>query len=308
MTEASAGGGGPVERIAAIVTAYHPDERVLAVIASTAASCDPVIVVDNTPEGADLLDSGLSDRVMLLRPGRNLGLAGALNLGISRLDAGVQAVLLMDQDSVIPSGMVGELAAHLDDPAIGAAAPAPWDAASGSFIDPRTGLRPDVADRGTVITSGLLVRRDALDRVGGFREDFFVDCVDLDFCLRLRRTGARIVQDKRVRLPHTLGDTRMHRFLVLKLRVTHHPTWRLYWNFRNQTLLVKENWKNEPAWCAAAMLILVRWAVLTALYEAPRVPRVKAIVRGFRDGLRGRTTTSYLPTGDGVPVVVDRGA
>jgi rhamnosyltransferase len=299
---------GEPERIAAIVTAYHPDHRVLAVIESAARSCNPVIVVDNTPDGSEMLSGELPTRVRVVRPRRNLGLAGALDLGNEQLSADIHAVLLMDQDSVIPEGMVGDLAAHLADPQVGAAAPAPWDVEHQSYIDPRTALRADVADRPAVITSGLLVRKSALDQAGGFRADFFVDSVDIDFCLRLRRAGSRIVQDKRVKLPHSLGNTRSHQFLFLKVRVTHHPSWRLYWVFRNQTVLVKENWRRDPVWCLGAVAILARWVLLTALYETPRRRRLRAAFSGFADGARGRTSTAYLPAGDVVSATFDKAA
>lgn len=283
--------------ITAIATAYHPDARLLAVIDAARASCAEVLVVDNTPGGAELLAGPLPAEVRVLRPGGNLGLAGALNLGLREVSAGSDAVLLLDQDSVLTGELVDQLAAHLADPTVGAAAPAPWDAVRGSYIDPRTALRPDVADRDAVITSGMVVRRALLDELGGFREDFFVDCVDQDFCLRLRRTGARIVQDKRIKLPHSLGEVREHRFLVGHVRVTHHPTWRLYWVIRNGVLLVKENLRRAPVWSLTSVLIMVRWVLLTALYEKPRGARLRAMRRGLADGLRGRTSAEFRPAG-----------
>lgn len=285
------------DKITAIATAYHPDQRLLAVVEAARASCVEVLVVDNTPGGADLLRGELPEGVRVLRPAGNLGLAGALNLGVREMAPGSDAVLLLDQDSVLSGELVGLLAAHLADPTIGAAAPAPWDAARESFIDPRTVLRPEVADRDAVITSGMVVRRSLLEEVGGFREDFFVDCVDQDFCLKLRRTGMRIVQDKRVKLPHSLGEVREHRFLIGHVRVTHHPKWRLYWVIRNGVLLVKENLRRSPVWCLTSVLIMVRWALLTALYEKPRGARLRAMWHGLRDGLKGRTSADHLPAG-----------
>jgi rhamnosyltransferase len=285
------------DKITAIATAYHPDERLLAVVEAARASCAEVLVVDNTPGGAELLRGELPDGVRVLRPSGNLGLAGALNLGMREMAPGTDAVLLLDQDSVLSGELVGRLAEHLADPSVGAAAPAPWDAARGSYIDPRTNLRPEVADRDAVITSGMLVRRSLLEELGGFREDFFVDCVDQDFCLRLRRTGMRIVQDKNVRLPHSLGEVREHRFLVGHVRVTHHPTWRLYWVIRNGVLLVRENLRRAPVWCLTSVLIMGRWVLLTALYEQPRGARLKAMWRGLADGLRGRADDAYRPKG-----------
>jgi rhamnosyltransferase len=284
-------------KITAIATAYHPDARLLAVIDAARASCAEVLVVDNTPGGAELLAGPMPEEVRVLRPGGNLGLAGALNLGLREVSAGSDAVLLLDQDSVLTGDLVEQLVAHLADATVGAAAPAPWDAVRESYIDPRTALRPDVADRDAVITSGMVVRRALLEGLGGFREDFFVDCVDQDFCLRLRRTGARIVQDKRIKLPHSLGEVREHRFLVGHVRVTHHPTWRLYWVIRNGVLLVKENVRRAPVWSLASVLIMVRWVLLTALYEKPRSARLRAMRRGLVDGLRGRTSAEYRPAG-----------
>jgi rhamnosyltransferase len=285
------------DKITAIATAYHPDDRLLAVVEAARASCVEVLVVDNTPGGADLLDRPLPDGVRVLRAAGNLGLAGALNLGLREVGPGSDAVLLLDQDSVLTGDLVARLAEHLADPTIAAAAPAPWDAVRQSFIDPRTALRPDVADRDAVITSGMVVRRSVLDDLGGFRDDFFVDCVDQDFCLRLRRTGLRIVQDKRVKLPHSLGEVREHRFLIGHVRVTHHPRWRLYWVIRNGVLLVKENLRSAPVWSLTSVLIMVRWALLTALYEQPRGARLRAMWHGLRDGLKGRTSAEYLPAG-----------
>jgi len=283
--------------ITAIATAYHPGQRLLAVIEAARASCVEVLVVDNTPGGAELLAGEQPDGVRVLRPGGNIGLAGALNLGVRETAPGSDLVLLLDQDSVLSGDLVDLLVAHLADPTVGVAAPAPWDGERESYLDPRTALMPEVADRGAVITSGMVVRRALIDELGGFREDFFMDCVDQDFCLRLRRRGMRIVQDRRVRLPHVLGDVRAHRFLIGHVRVTHHPRWRLYWVIRNGVLLVKENLRRSPVWCLASVLIMMRWALLTALYEKPRGARLRAMWHGLRDGLTGRTSSDYLPAG-----------
>jgi rhamnosyltransferase len=284
-------------RITAIVTAYHPCPRLLDVVEAARASCVEVLVVDNTPGGAELLAGAPPDRVRVLRPRGNLGLAGALNLAVREMSPESDVVLLLDQDSVLSGDLIGLLAAHLADPTVGAAAPVPWDAVRESYIDPRTVLRPEVSDRGAVITSGMVVRRSLVEELGGFREDFFMDCVDQDFCLRLRRRGLRIVQDRRVRMPHSLGDVREHRFLIGHVRATHHPQWRLYWVIRNGVVLVRENLRFSPVWCLTSILIMMRWVLLTALYEKPRGARLHAMWHGLRDGLMARTSTEYLPDG-----------
>jgi rhamnosyltransferase len=285
-------------RIAAVATAYHPDDRLTAVVESALETCTHVVVVDNTPGVEPTVADKISDpRVKVLRSGRNAGLAAALNIGIRELPDDAEAVLLLDQDSVLPGDVVSALAAYLEDPTIGIAAPTPWDAAHDSSYDTLAALRSEVADRTDVITSGMLIRRSALEKVGAFREDFFVDFVDIDFCLRLRRAGLRIVQDQRLKLPHSLGDRRVHGVGPLRIQVVHYPVWRLYWIARGASTLMRENVVRDPKWSVKAVLFLASWTWRTAAFEDTRLKHVAALVRGMRDGLLGRVSLRYLPEG-----------
>ena len=80
------------------------------------------------------------------------------------------------------------------------------DAATGGRYERTADRHAAVDDRPSIITSGMLVRRSAFADVPGFREDFFVDCVDSDFCLRVRRSGRRVVRDAALVLPHSIGS------------------------------------------------------------------------------------------------------
>ncbi|MEY9925997.1 rhamnosyltransferase [Catenulispora sp. GP43] len=290
--------------IAAVATAFHPDERLTAVVEAALKSCVRVVVVDNTPGDGPFLTDALRDRagVTVLRDGGNRGLAGALNSGVDTLlavDGGEQPDLLLflDQDSVLGEDLVLGLAEHLADPAVGIAAPAAWDERQGRYYEPGTEKGPDVADRDTVITSGMLVRRDVLTEVGRFRTEFFVDHVDNDFCLRVRAAGYRVLRDKRQKLAHSLGQRNQHKLPGVSVSSSRHPTWRLYWIARNGTVLMREHRKDAPAWTRGTAAYLVWWFGLRTAIEAPRGARALAMLRGFRDGFRGKTSRRYLPPG-----------
>jgi rhamnosyltransferase len=287
-------------RTVAVLTAFGPDERLRVVVDEAARQCAQVIVVDNTPlsrPGAETLLEPRSGLIMV-RNSDNVGLAAALNRGIGLADPAADRVLLLDQDSAIPDGLVASLSAHLDaDPRIGIASPAPWDETAGRYLDPRASSRALVSDLPVVITSGMVIRRRALDEVGLLRTDFFVDSIDQDLCLRMRGRGWRVVQDRRVHLPHSLGETQWHGWGPLRLRATHHPTWRLYWVARNSVVLVRESWRREPAWCAVSLALLGYWALTIVLFEPPRWSRLATLLRGCRDGWTGRTDRDQMPDG-----------
>jgi rhamnosyltransferase len=292
-------------KIAAVLTAYHPDERLAAVVESSLADCAAVIVVDNTPAGSPSLAAKLDDsRVRVLPVGRNLGLGGALNLGSAALPADAEAVLLLDQDSVLPEGLVAALAVHLEsDPRIGVAAPAPWDAEHDAPYNFGTAGKT-VEDRPVVITSGMLVRRECVDRCP-FRADLFNDFVDLAFCVDVRRAGYRLVQDFTLRLPHAMGDRREHGVGPAKVRVIHYPPWRHYWIARNGVQFVRDYERRRPLGIASMAVFLARKLVSVACWGPRRGAQVAALGRGVFDGLLGRYSLGYLPKGAYPPGVRD---
>ena len=291
----------PAERpvTAAVVTAYHPDERLAAVVESALLSCEFVVVADNTPGDAPSLADKLADpRVRVLRSGRNRGLAAALNAGLAELPAEAAAVLFLDQDSVLPPELVAGLVAQLaEDPRIGVVGPTPVDADTGGRYERMADRYAAVDDRPSIITSGMLVRRSCFAAVPGFREDFFVDCVDSDFCLRVRRTGSRVVRDAALVLPHSVGSGRDHRLGPLSVRVLHYPAWRHYWIARNGLVLSREYFGTERSFVLTNALFTARWLLVTTLFDDRRRSSVPALLRGLLDGLTGRVSRRHLPAG-----------
>lgn len=289
---------GAPRKLAALITAYHPDDRILETVRAALGAVEEIVVVDNTPGGSPLLDALAAEpAVRVLTAKENLGLAAALNLGVRELSAGAEAVLFLDQDSAPPADLAPRLAALLADPGVAAAAPTAWDAVHDRPYRAFGEAGREVADKEILITSGMLARRGVLDEAGAFREDFFVDYVDLDFCLRVRAAGGRLVEDKRLHMPHSIGERREHRFLGVRVLVVHHPAWRQYWMARNGTILVFEYLRRNPKWAVTNVLFLGRWFVVTALFAEQRGAKLRALWRGLVHGFTRRADPRYLPAG-----------
>jgi rhamnosyltransferase len=120
--------------------------------------------------------------------GNNLGLAKALNIGAAKAtECGYDYLLTMDQDSRATPDMVLKLTQCLnnyDRAKVGIVAPFHITKASGSPED------VDCHEVLTVMTSGNLVNLTIYNSVGPFREDFFIDYIDEEYCLRLRQKGS----------------------------------------------------------------------------------------------------------------------
>jgi rhamnosyltransferase len=238
--------------------------------------------------------------------GRNVGLGAALTIAVRALPPGAEAVLFLDQDSELPSEIVPGLVADLADPAVGIAAPSPWDPKHQRYYCSDARRTATVSDEEAVITSGMLVRREVLEQVP-FDEDMFIDWVDVAFCLAVRRAGWRIQIDWRLRLPHEIGACEVHTRFGRTVHYSHYPAWRLYWIGRNVSILHRAHFAGSPRALASSLIFLAERLTNTLLFEPKRRTHVPALLRGFRDGFRSRVDPRYLPAGAEHPAVRRKG-
>ncbi|MBW8803382.1 MAG: glycosyltransferase [Catenulisporales bacterium] len=283
--------------VVAVFTAYHPDERLAAAVESALLSCTSVIVVDNTPANAESVAPALARaRVKVVAHGRNVGLGAALNVAVRELPDAAEAVLFLDQDSTLPPEIVPCLVADLAEPGVGIAAPSPWDPKHERYYCSDAKRTETVSDEEAVITSGMLVRREVLEKVP-FDEDMFIDWVDVAFCLDARREGWRIVIDWRLRLPHEIGACAVHAKFGRTVHYSHYPAWRLYWIGRNVSILHRGHFDSGPRALASTLVFIAERLTNTLLFEPKRRTHVPALLRGFRDGFSARVDPRYLPAG-----------
>jgi len=138
--------------------------------------------------------------------GRNLGYAAAMNLGIERqLRREPSLLLVATHDARLrPGALAAMVAAAEAEPRYGALGPVllfdgseePFSfggtTSRGGALDHRTEPPPaaaDVAECDWIDGGTMLVRADALARVGAFDERLWGYCEDADLCLRLTRAG-----------------------------------------------------------------------------------------------------------------------
>jgi len=150
---------------------------------------------------------------------KNLGLSKALNIGINKsLELNAKKVMLFDQDTLLD---VKKIKDHLnmfdsiDDPlmvALGASyvrskKDKPYFMSYGLF-------RKRMYQQGSkkiirihsAITSGLLIYAPIFRYTGLFDENLFIDYVDIEWSLRIRRMGFHLYGNFNTKFIHTIGD------------------------------------------------------------------------------------------------------
>lgn len=132
------------------------------------------------------------------------------------------------------------------------------------------------------------MRLDAAIAVGGFDERLFIDYVDHDFCLKLRRRGFRVLQATAAQLLHSLGSMDRRLLLVKRINVTHHVAVRRYYISRNRLVLWQRYRRQEPVWVLRDVRRFFSEAVYMLLFEREVSKKLRMMARGIRDALNGR--------------------
>jgi len=287
--------------ITAVVVTYQPELEVLnRLIDALSPQVTSVVVVDNGSR-SDLAawNSERNTRaVELLQLGENLGIAAAQNAGIQLArDRRVGFVLLMDQDSVPAPDMVEKLLSALSEHLSPAAAgprymdarqhnPPPFIRVHGLRLERCVcSTEESVVPVDYLIASGCLIPMSVLDKVGGMRDELFIDYVDIEWGLRARHHGFQSYGCCSAHMQHSLGD---HPISFFGKNIPVHSPLRHYYHFRNAVLLYKEpwvplNWKLVDGWRLCLKYVFY------SLFAKPRMAHWRMMTLGLWHGLVGKT-------------------
>ena len=240
----------------AVFSTFRPGSGAERAVASVAAQVDGVIVVDDG-SGApadDVLDRLADSGVLVHRQGENSGIAASLNAGIRLArEQGAEIVITFDQDSLVPEGFVEALraaqdAALADGVQVGVIVPEHF-----ATVRQARGEIGTYGPAANVIQSGMLLPLSVVDAVGELRADFFIDLVDTEFELRLRREGYAVLAAPGLRLGHALG-TQYRRELFehqvnlpgIPPEITLSTPFRHFYRVRNRIVLNREYLRAAP--------------------------------------------------------------
>lgn len=294
--------------IFAVVVTYLPQAQSLTdLLATLASQVAHVLVVDNTPANDKRVERLCNELglppIELIRLGRNLGIAKALNVGIERaIRTGATHVLLSDQDSLPASGMVegllralGELTARGDSTgAVGA-----------TFTDLYTGITHPfqarlpgrffyghvhasaecpLVEALTLITSGTLIPVGVFAEVGLMREELFIDKVDFEWCHRVRAAGFKLYGSSYATMFQRMGDAHLRVWFFGWRNETAYSPSRTYYQVRNFIALCRApyislRWKVRNGWYTFG----VTYGQIVFGHE--KMASWTMALRGLRDGV-----------------------
>ena len=284
----------PSVAICAVVVLYFPDSGVEERLYRIERQVDAVVVIDNSGNCAEnaFLGTIADHRIHLILNESNRGVATALNQGVQWAEQhGFKWVLLFDQDTEPMEGMSQVLLDVYQDcckngekALVGA-----------NYLNGLGNVQVACQEEAmswvkqkTIITSGTLLSLEIYRIIGPFRDEFFIDAVDHEYCLKARAKGVQVVLSCEPLMRHTIGMQTMHKLPWKKTAVSNHNAVRRYYMARNNLVLVREYWRQEPAWALRTVRYLVKTIVLISCFEKDKFLKLSAFIVGLWHAVIGK--------------------
>jgi len=243
-------------QIKAIIVTFNPTGNVFNLIDTLKKQNVYSIVVDNGSENFDFTNIEYDHDTALIKLHENFGIAKAQNEGVKRaVEMSAEFLFFFDQDSIVDDSFVNDmiqdyeiLLSKYDN--VGALGP--------RFIDRRQGfyykaitisengkrIKMDVENLENpihsklLISSGSLVSQKVFLNTGFMREDYFIDYVDTEWCIRAEFKGYKNFISSKAEMVHSIGDNIKK---IGSLTIPIHSPFRRYHIIRNNFYMFKES-------------------------------------------------------------------
>ena len=243
-------------QILGIVVLYNFDNEIINNIKTYCNYCDKTIAIDNSEDKCKDSVNKLKEikNLEYVNLGGNYGIAKALNIGMQyAINNEYNWALTMDQDSKFNDNIINEYFKTLKD----------------VFLDDIAVISPNYYfDRKInktysgykelqyTMQSGNLINVEVYKKIGKFKEEFFIDGVDYEYCIRANKQKYKIIECGNAILYHKPAITKKTFF---GFKYGYCNSTRIYYQVRNLLWISKE-------YCNFKMILIVIYKLFKILF------------------------------------------
>ena len=231
-----------------IIVTYEPELNNLKRLTQCAEAAGFLPVLVDNSEKNPVEKHKISSQSHVISMKGNAGIAAAQNAGVRYAKKlGAQVIGFFDQDSAADETLLKKLQNSLTE--LGACVVAPLALEKDTMEEypvqnlTKCGYPKDVYVKGKkgpqrvdlVISSGMMTTMEVFEKVGNYDEDFFIDFVDVEWCLRCKKAKVPVFVIPDAVLLHKIGNESMS---VGEKQIVVHSAARTYYKVRNSFLLL----------------------------------------------------------------------
>lgn len=272
----------------AVVVSYNPSAELLENVRVLLEQVSHVVIVDNasSEESRQIFSSIPIGSISFIFNSENLGIATGINQGVRwGLENNYEYFLLMDQDSRPAADMVRKLR----------------DVLNGFLSQGKAVLlgphhedydrkiehsyTNEIEEVPLLITSGCLLSKRVIDKIGLYDERLFIDHVDHDYCLRLIKAGGTSFKVHSTTLLHRFGEAKIKTIFGKSFFVQDYSPFRRYFMMRNRLVLYKRYGMFKEAWFWLDLKVALKDLIKVIFFESNKLKKLIAMGRGIIAGL-----------------------
>lgn len=288
--------------ISVVIVTYNPSEKLPAVIENLKKQVGKIYIIDNNSNSKDMFNKITPDSVVeIIYYDKNIGLAAAQNIGIKRsIEEKMEWILFLDDDSEVGDDFLekllycyGKVKNKEQVAIIGAnilhdnsSKQTAYPVKTNFFIKRVFFKKQDcIEDVMFVISSGSIMKTKLFTEIGLFIEEFFVDHIDVEFCLRVNNLGYKILASKEAKLYQRVGGSKEKNIFGIKSYPTNHNPQRQYTKYRNAVLTWKKYFFKEPKYVVYDMLLMTNHFLRIVIFEDNKLMKIKQVFKGIFTGI-----------------------
>lgn len=270
----------------AVMTTFYPEESIIENIERALMQVDLLILVDDSGhQSGKQLDFSNMESIFYIKNKKNIGIADSLNQGLRKADElGYDFVLTLDDDTVLNSKYLENVFEFLE---------------QDNTLQQEIGIvclsrqlsktqELNYTLKRTIITSGSIISISDFNTVGGFDKGMFIDLVDFDYCLKIRKLNKVLVQINQIGMEHSVGNIDIKHFLGIKIQVYNHSPFRIYYQVRNLFIFTKRYFFIDPLLTGYLLIDIIRIPIKILIFEVSKKERLAYYSKGLIHGLLGR--------------------
>lgn len=294
-------------KVAAYITSYEDSEsleKCLSCIFRQDHPVDEILIVDNSEKKVDV--ARLADNIIVKHHPENIGISGGLEIGVIwAIDQKYDFLWMFDQDSQPTEDCLSSLIDEYINlksrgEQIGIIAPLSFDLNTGielpggvfdryQFTSSKL-FKEETYKCDVVITSGSLVSMEAAKHAELPNVDLFIDAVDWDYCMNLKKKGYGTFMTRKATMKHRFSALKLIDipFTSRKITTNNYPSIRIYYICRNHTYIAIKSAASYFVLIAVAQRLayLIKSSVKIIFFEKNKTEKVYLGFIGTFDGLR----------------------
>jgi rhamnosyltransferase len=273
-------------KIIGIVVLYHPPSDIVDNIISYISGLDKLIIWNNSIQDKIIFPEEYKEqggKIIEMGDGTNAGLGAAYNSAITYArEHHYTHLLTMDQDSRFRDNdfqIYADFIRQSSEKTIFSVA-----------YNAELLKQNSVVEVEATISSGAVYPITVFDEIGMFREDFFIEGIDVEYSLRAKQNGIPTKRVCFVYLIHNINDEKQkeHRFLWKTFTTIEYSPILSYYVIRNGAIIKKNYPKaNEVKGYFYYYFYMRLFSVI--LYERNKFAKCKGLILGYLHGKTGKT-------------------